>query len=48
MFLYAKVVLENLLEQGSVADLESEINESFPEGLEEASVYPHFLFKALN
>ncbi|KAH8880581.1 hypothetical protein GQ53DRAFT_669656, partial [Thozetella sp. PMI_491] len=36
MFLYAKVVLENLLEQGSEADLEDELDESFPAGLDEA------------
>ena len=36
MFLYARVVVDNLLEQGSEADLEDELNEHFPKGLEEA------------
>jgi hypothetical protein len=36
MFLYAKVVLDNLLQQGSEDELEDELGVSFPTGLEEA------------
>ncbi|KAK0724556.1 hypothetical protein B0H67DRAFT_482825, partial [Lasiosphaeris hirsuta] len=36
MFLYASVVLGNLQEQGSEADLEDELCEHFPNGLEQA------------
>jgi hypothetical protein len=35
MFLYAKVVLDNLLSQGSPAEVEEEL-ENFPEGLDSA------------
>ncbi len=38
MFLYAKVVLGNLLEQGSEMDLEDELGQHFPHGLDEAWV----------
>jgi hypothetical protein len=45
MFLYAKVVLDNLMEQGSEAELEDELTtENFPDGLDSAYVNSfHFL-----
>ncbi|KAK7946881.1 uncharacterized protein PG986_011202 [Apiospora aurea] len=36
MFLYSKLVMDNLMAQGSVAELEEELNEIFPKGLDEA------------
>lgn len=40
MFLYAKVVLDNLMEQVSYEDLKDELkSENFPDGLERAYDY---------
>ncbi|KAK8876959.1 hypothetical protein PGQ11_001905 [Apiospora arundinis] len=36
MFLYAKLVMDNLISQGSAAELDEELNVKFPEGLNEA------------
>lgn len=41
MFIFAKLVMENLYEQTSVASLTSELT-NFPTGLDQA--YAHFLF----
>jgi hypothetical protein len=36
MFIYTKVVLDNLLAQGSEAELEDEMQVNFPDGLDAA------------
>jgi hypothetical protein len=36
MFLYAKVVMDNLIDQGSAAELDQELEVNFPAGLDEA------------
>ncbi|KAI1114303.1 hypothetical protein F5Y14DRAFT_189934 [Nemania sp. NC0429] len=46
MFLYAKVVMDNLLAQGSVEELEEELQTSFPMGLDEA--YTRVTFRVLD
>lgn len=38
MFLYAKVVMDNLMAQGSLAELDQELEVKFPTGLNEAYV----------
>lgn len=43
MFLYAKVVMDNLMAQGSLAELDEELNVSFPTGLNEAYVALYYL-----
>lgn len=40
MFLYAKVVMDNLMAQGSPAELYEELQVKFPTGLDEAYVIP--------
>ncbi|KAI0971544.1 hypothetical protein F4678DRAFT_87902 [Xylaria arbuscula] len=46
MFLYAKVVMDNLMAQGSLAELDEELNVSFPTGLNEA--YERVVFRVLD
>ncbi|KAK7917369.1 hypothetical protein PG985_010977 [Apiospora marii] len=36
MFLYARLVMDNLMAQGSTAELDEELNVNFPKGLDEA------------
>ncbi|KAK8024370.1 hypothetical protein PG993_012436 [Apiospora rasikravindrae] len=36
MFLYVKIVMDNLMAQGSAAELDEELNVNFPKGLDEA------------
>ncbi|KAK8073514.1 hypothetical protein PG994_004413, partial [Apiospora phragmitis] len=40
MFLYAKLVMDNLMAQGSIEELDEELNVNFPKGLDEACVTP--------
>ncbi|KAI1325418.1 hypothetical protein F5Y16DRAFT_422846 [Xylariaceae sp. FL0255] len=46
MFLYAKVVMDNLMAQGSAAELELELEAKFPNGLEEA--YERVAYRVLD
>jgi len=36
MFLYAKLVMDNLMAQGSAAELDVELKVKFPKGLDDA------------
>ncbi|KAI0878364.1 hypothetical protein GGS24DRAFT_518152 [Hypoxylon argillaceum] len=46
MFLYAKVVMDNLMAQGSLAELDQELEVKFPTGLNEA--YERVVFRVLD
>ncbi|KAI1279464.1 hypothetical protein F5Y07DRAFT_43858 [Xylaria sp. FL0933] len=46
MFLYAKVVMDNLIAQGSLDDLDQELGMKFPSGLDQA--YERVVFRVLD
>ncbi|KAI1125678.1 hypothetical protein F5Y10DRAFT_294447 [Nemania abortiva] len=46
MFLYAKIVVDNLVAQGSIAELDEEIQTKFPAGLDQA--YERVAFRVLD
>ncbi|KAK6857173.1 hypothetical protein PG995_007360 [Apiospora arundinis] len=46
MFLYAKLVMDNLMAQGSAAELDEELNVKFPKGLHEA--YERIAFRVFD
>ncbi|KAI0854497.1 ankyrin repeat-containing domain protein [Xylaria cubensis] len=46
MFLYVKVVMDNLMAQGSATELEQELGVNFPSGLDEA--YERIVFRVLD
>ncbi|GAW14444.1 hypothetical protein ANO14919_038470 [Xylariales sp. No.14919] len=46
MFLYARVVMDNLIAQGSAAELDEELQAKFPDGLDQA--YERVVFRILD